>query len=243
MAAVTTLMRKPPVLSPERQALAAKIEESRALAVEVAELSQAAGWSGTARAAISVAQRVVAEAELALEAAKRRAVSAAMGHHVDGLTVREARAELIDAQDVLDAAMATYAAVEARLKDAGDRQTSRRRFGDVKQAAVVVLKSEGSELTAKLLDRAERAQREVIAAGLALGWLDNFGMWERRAIPDSGGATVTIDQRAGGVLARFGRPPSEWSIGSGSELQTHIRLALAMDLLMADATAPLPSLD
>jgi predicted Zn-dependent protease len=237
MAAVTALRKPPSTATPERQALADRIAVRNASDKDFAALTAALEWNGSVKQAMNSARRTIeATSEAIKEAVRRAAVDKALGIEAPPeVSIEELRATQAAAQSALEAALVDKEAVEARLNEETERRRFTPDFG-VRAAAVAVLAAESTDAVAALVDRLEAAQREIMAAGQALIWLDRAGVVERGKVPLMLRSDVVIDERTRLVLGRMNVPPAEWPY----DLAAHLPWVQALDALMADATASLP---
>jgi hypothetical protein len=167
--------------------------------------------------------------------AARHAVDKALGTAgAAPMTIREARAAAIEAQDHLDECRATRAALKTDL-DGRDTGLSALRVTD---AAKAVIRSEMAERAIALAARVAEMQRELVARGSALEWLANAGVCPKV----ERGADDVIRH----VVQRMESAPNQWSIGtiryatSFAQPTGALAWEAAFEALKRDAAAALP---
>lgn len=160
--------------SPERTALAAAIERHSTAEQRFAAVNQALEGSASA---ISVANRGVRDAEAAIEQAKADAADhlAATMMGTAGaapVSVKQARANLLDAEDKRDAAQAARGALEQEHKAAKQSLTiARMNLTDAVHAVV-----HADSATQALINAFNAAQRRYVDLRRAMESLDGHGL-------------------------------------------------------------------
>jgi hypothetical protein len=191
--------------SPERAALAHAIAAAADADARKGALAQAA------QAANSDVMRAIGLAEAA-EAALAEAQGNTIRHVVDKalgtagaapVTIREARAAVIEAQDHLEECRGIRAALKAEM-DADNTGLSALRVND---AAKAVIRSEMRERAVALAGRVAEMQRQLVAAGSGLEWLSRAGVF-----PERNGAPAADDIRY--TVSRMELAPRGWAIGT-----------------------------
>jgi hypothetical protein len=191
-----------PFPSAQRAELAHAIARAADAGARPVALEQAAA---TANSALLAAIGAVEAAEEALEEAKgntaKHAVDRVLGTAgPPPLTVGQARAAVIQAQDHLDECRDTRAALKAEL-DKGDNGLSSLRLTD---AARAVIRVEMRDRAIALAAEVTRLQRDLVAKGSALQWL--AGVLPR--------ADLGQDDPVRRAADRMESSPSAWTIGT-----------------------------
>lgn len=231
------LSRRPPALSPEREALAGAIATHRA---HVATRDAVTAMSSAATSGIPLARRAVSLAEdgvlEAQAAAGQYLISQAKGEALEApRTVRQARDALTDALDNLAAAEAAQAAAQSELQGMSVSMSDTY----VSRAAVAVLQADGAAAAKAVVAEVARLQNELVRHGQLLQFLIKTG-----AFPASDQIGMYYGQPADEdvrlVHERLNSPPSTWrAIAERTDAAAPWRAAL--EALEADATTPLPS--
>ena len=230
-----------PPLSPLRRELAMEIARNRLLAERHAALVVACD---AARESVWAGRVDVERAEGGVEAAK----AAAATHLVDlangtagaaPVTIRAARAALVDAEDDLAAREAARVALDAQLAEAKHApEFARQRLRD---AALAVVREEAAEIAQRCVERVEQLQMQITKAGFELQWL-----FSAAVIPHDDGpgrAEYAKDSRVNMALSRLRSPVTSWNeLHKHADLRSDVAWAAAVDRLMLDATAPLAAI-
>jgi hypothetical protein len=163
----------------------------------------------------------VEQAYAALEQAKRDAADYAVAlaggkAGAAPMTIRDARARLTDAQDELEAAEATQAALQQQA-DKVDHTFAPQRL---KEAAIAVVQAEAGD------------HAHAVAEKVAFPWNEEPGLQYHHV----------QDPNVAAALNRMESPPSTWyELHRTPGLQGHTTWAQTMDLLAQDPNAPLPT--
>ena len=236
--------------SSERVALAEAIREKNGADERLASLRKA---HQTAESAVFRLRAEVEVAEVALEQAKAAAaehmVALASGSAGEApISIRSARAALLDVQDDLAAAQAARESLKGQLDDASQRPNSV--ANRVRAAALAVIRMEGKAAAEALVAEVERLQQQLIRRGEALRWLarevGTFPLAERPEVPygvlRNGVVHDTfVDPRVETVLHRIENLSRGWSnLGPDQQLGRAL-WSDTVAALMADASAPLPA--
>jgi hypothetical protein len=222
-----------PYSSPERAALAHAIAAAADAGARRVALERAAQAANSD--ALKAIQTVEA-AEAALGEAQgntaKHAVDKALGNAgAAPLTVREARAAVIEAQDHLEECRATRAALKAELYASANRWSAL----SVEDAAKAVLRAEMQQRAIALAAEVAQLQKDLVSKGSTLQWLSNKGV-----LPNADEATIR------NTVARLERPAAEWAIGtvryatSVWEPTGRLKWEAAFERLKTDANAALP---
>ena len=229
--------------SAAREALAMAIAERDAYEAEHRAIEAAASTartaSFTATSALAAARRAVDEARIT--ETERLVASATGAAPPTGLTLREARAAVVDAEDLVTATGDARDLLAARLRES----ESRRRWPSdkVKAAAVAVLGE--SPVAGRIAAELHALQREMLDRALVLRWLIDKGIIDAAppAPTTSEGATAAPPARL--IDARFDQAPLVWrqfDAGSfdGIEFASG-RWIDALERLQNDADAEIPA--
>ena len=164
--------------SPERQALAAAIEASAQLSVEIEAIE---GAHEGATQSVYAARHAVEDAEKAIEDAKTNAADFLTKKLLGTagaapLTIKQARAALQDAEDELVAAQAAREALRQKLSAMEKRPS----FAEskIKECALAVIAAEAP--IADFVARYERANCEFTDAARILQWFEVKNLAERK---------------------------------------------------------------
>jgi hypothetical protein len=229
-----------PPRSPARTALAEEIERARIIRERQEALTAAAA---AANVAVFEAQGVVAAAEMALEAARKdnaeHLVRAAMGTAgVAPVSIKVARSRVTDAMDELAARSAARDTLDEQLAEARKPRYDTDR---VKNAALRVVREDAMDICMAVVDRVESLQRDLVRFGSALNWLASAQVFEMDS-PSVGRGDYIKDSRIHIAVSRFQSPVSSWhELYRQPQLRDDVRWTEALDRLMQDATAPIPS--
>jgi hypothetical protein len=223
--------------SPERAALAHAIAAAADAGARKAALERAS------QNANSDVMRAIGLAEAA-EAALAEAQGNTIRHVVDKalgtagaapVTIREARAAVIEAQDHLEESRGIRAALKAEL-DAGDNGLTALRVTD---AARAVVRVEMQQRAVALAGRVAKMQREIVAAGSGLEWLSRAGVF-----PERNGAPA--DENIRHTVSRMELAPNQWVLGTiryaaaFAEPTGALAWEAAFEALKRDAATALP---
>lgn len=223
--------------SAEREALARANEDNRTRRERVAAIETALA---TARNGLWTAKATLKAATAAIQAAKANAaqhlVSVASGQsEVPPITIKAARAALIDAQDDLEVAEATIAALEAELCDATNALNG---SGSRTVFATLDLLRASPEIPA-LLEEVARLQIELANKGQALLWAA-----DKKLIAGVVGGMMPNGEwrppsKARAVLDMLLSPPLMWK-GLIDPGHGAAEWEAVLTALQSDASAPLP---
>jgi hypothetical protein len=239
---VSAALKRPPeptpFASPERAQLAHAIARAADATARRAALGQAAQTANSdvlrAISAAEAAEAVLAEAQ---GNTARYMVDKALGTAgAAPMTISQARAAAIRAQDHLEECRATRAALKSEL-DAGDNGLAAMLVSD---AAVAVLRSETRERAVALAAEVAALQQKLVERGSALTWLAKEGVF-----PMANGRPA--DDATRSTVWRLEVSPSQWEMGS-TVRNAHAfavptganALEAAFAALKLDATTPLP---
>jgi hypothetical protein len=241
---VSAALKQKPALTPtpfprpERAALAHAIARAADADVRKAALVKACA---TADEEVRLARRALDAAGEAVEAAPSNAAK----HLTDvargtagepPLTIRQARAVAIEAADHLEACLAARDALNAERVDGSTGLSALL----VTDAARAVVRAEMADRGAALAADISQLQRELVARGSALEWLANAGVF-----PQKNGRPA--DDAIRHTVFRM-EQTSQWTMseqpGAAPFARPGGRLAwqAAFELLLADASTPLPPL-
>jgi hypothetical protein len=225
-----------PYSSPQRAALAhaiAAAADAAARRVALERVSQAAN-SDVLKAigAVEAAETTLAEAQA--NTAKHMVDKALGTAGVPPLTVREARAAVIAAQDHLDECRQTRAALNLEL-DKSDNSWSSSRVAD---AAYQVIMAEARQRAVALAAEVAALQQKLVARGSALEWLHRNGAFPKIERGET--------DHVGGIVQRMESAPSRWTMPTQPGVAPFAQpvganaWAEAFEALKRDAAAQLP---
>lgn len=228
----------PAPTAPERAALAEAIAHRAECERVVAalEAAQNPGWDRCEEA-----QRALQAAGAALALAKAdaanfaadEAVGRAPAHKPD---VRAARAAMLDAEDALDLARSARAALTVRLDEA--RTEAAEAVGAARRAALEVLR--GSPAIGAVVARLDAAQRDMMDAGAALGWLLHRKLVDTAPTPGESRYAAPTPALATLVHSRFTSPVETWR-ALAAEVPGAGPWDAALAALERDANSELPA--
>jgi hypothetical protein len=153
------------------------------------------------------------------------------------MTVAQARAKVIQAQDHLDECRETRAALKSEL----ERNNQDFVQGRVRDAAIAVVRAEVGARGAVMAAAISKLQRQVVEHGSALQWLAVRGVF-----PNENGKPADAAIRH--AVGRMEQTPSQWIMTTTPREQPFAeqvgaqRWAAAFETLLRDASAALPDL-
>jgi hypothetical protein len=221
-----------PFPSAERAALAhaiAAAADAGARRVALEQASQSANADVLAAIhAVEAAEVVLAEAgPLAIKHVVDKAVGTA---GPPPMSVAQARAAVIRAQDYLEECRATRAALKTELDASANRWSAL----SVEDAAKAVIRSEMQQRAIALAARVAEMQRQLVMSGSALEWLHRAGVF--------GGEAADVRH----TVEKLDVAPNQWATGtiryamSVFEPTGRLKWEAAFERLKTDATAALP---
>lgn len=244
MGSLTKLKLKPPspaadAQSPERIALAEAIAAHAENEREYAALYAAAAWDGPACGAVRDAETEFEAAREAVERAKQDAVDTHVATSLGtaapvAMTIKAARAAVVDAEDTLSAAKSARDALKLRLEEA---EKYRHYPAERVTAAAQAVLATSPAIDAVVTDIA-RLQRELFDMAAQFHWLVRQKMISCERIK-----TGTYDSEmplAEIVRSRLNSPPHTWH-ALAAEVAGARLWEDALSQLMRDAAAPLPT--
>jgi hypothetical protein len=164
-------------LSPERQTLADEIAALATAKAELAAIEAALWFDGSASQAVSRAEAALAAAEADLDVAKALVVSNLVAAGTGGtppephaLSVRAARAAVVDAQDDLESARIARAMLADRVEPARNRVTWEETMG-LRSAAEAVIRAEMLPHSAAIFAEYAEVQSRAKSAASRLNFL------------------------------------------------------------------------
>jgi hypothetical protein len=226
-----------PFPSAERAALAHAIAAAADAGARRSALEQA---SKAANSAVLAAIASAEAAEAALEEAGPLAVKHVVDKALDNagaapLTIGQARAAVIQAQDALEEARATRAALKSEL----DRADTGLSALLVQDAARAVIRSEMQQRAVALAARVAEMQRQLVVTGSALEWLAGADVF-----PKKNGKPA--DDAIRHAVWRMGSTPGQWVMTTTPQEKPFaqpvgaIAWQAAFEALKRDPTTPLP---
>jgi hypothetical protein len=226
-----------PFPSPERAALAHAIAAAADAGARRAALERA---SQNANSDVLKAIGLCEAAEAALAEAQtntiKHVVDKALGTaRAAPVTIREARAAVIEAQDHLEECRGIRAALKTEL-DVDNNGLAVLRVNDCAKA---VIRSEMQQRAVALAGQVAELQRQLVAAGSGLEWLCRAGVF-----PERNGAPTDVSIRY--AVQRMEQAPRQWALGTVRYAESFAeplgaqRWDEALKRLCNDPNTPLP---